>query len=141
VIAGWGSGLVVVEAGEKSGALSTARAALDEGREVMAVPGHPSQPNAQGTNALLRDGAALVRGAGDVLAELGVPAERGILRCVAGGASSDPVLSALPPGDAAGIDEIQARSGIALPTLVARLAELEVAGEVVRLSGALFVRR
>ncbi len=141
VIAGWGSAVVVVEASAKSGALSTARAALDEGREVMAVPGHPSQPNAEGTNALLRDGAALVRGAADVLSELGIPAEREILRCVAGGASADPVLSALPPGDAASIDDIQARCGVALPALVARLAELEVAGEVFRVSGALFVRR
>jgi predicted Rossmann fold nucleotide-binding protein DprA/Smf involved in DNA uptake len=50
-------------------------------------------------------------------------------------------LSALPPGDAASIDEIQARSGVALPALLARLAELEIAGEVARVSGALFVRR
>ena len=63
VIAGWARATVVVEAGARSGALSTARAALDEGRDVMAVPGHPSQPAAEGTNALLRDGAALVRGA------------------------------------------------------------------------------
>jgi DNA processing protein len=141
VIAGWGSAVVVVEAGAKSGALSTARAALDEGREVMAVPGHPSQPNADGTNGLLRDGAALVRGAADVLAEMGVPAQREILRCVAGRPSADPVLSALPPGDAASIDDIQERCGVAVPALLARLAELEVAGEVVRLAGALFVRR
>jgi len=141
VIAGWGSAVVVVEAGGKSGALSTARAALDEGREVMAVPGHPSQPNAEGTNGLLRDGAALVRGASDVLSELGIPAGPEMPVGVAGGASADAVLSALPPGDAASIDEIQARCGVAVPALVARLAELEVAGEVVRLSGALFVRR
>jgi DNA processing protein len=141
VIAGWGSAVVVVEASAKSGALSTARAALDEGREVMGVPGHPSQPNAEGTNALLRDGAALVRGAGDVLSELGMPAGREILRCVAGRTAADPVLSALPPGDAASVDEIQARCGLALPVLVARLAELELGGAVVRLSGALFVRR
>jgi DNA processing protein len=140
VIAGWGSAVVVVEAGARSGALSTARAALDEGREVMAVPGHPSQPTSEGTNGLLRDGAALVRGAGDVLAELGVPAERETLRCVAGGASADPVLSALPPGDAATVDEIQARCGLALPATLARLAELELGGAVVRLGGALFVR-
>ena len=140
VIAGWGSAVVVAEAGARSGALSTARAALDEGREVMAVPGHPSQPNAEGTNGLLRDGAALVRGAGDVLAELGMPAEREMPKCVAG-RPDDPVLSALPPGDAASIDDIQSRCGVALPALLARLAELEVAGEVARLSGALFVRR
>jgi DNA processing protein len=141
VIAGWGSGVVVVEAGARSGALSTARAALDEGREVMAVPGHPSQRNAEGTNGLIRDGAALVRGVEDVLAELGMPAEREKLKCVAGRPSGDPVLSALPPGDAASIDDIQARCGLALPVLVARLSELEVCGAVVRLSGALFVRR
>jgi DNA processing protein len=141
VIAGWGRAVVVVEAGATSGALSTARAAVDEGRDVMAVPGHPSQPGSEGTNGLLRDGAALVRGAGDVLSELGMPAERGTLRCVAGRTAADPVLSALPPGDAASVDEIQARCGVALPALLARLAELEVAGEVVRLAGALFVRR
>jgi DNA processing protein len=141
VIGGWGSAVVVVEAGGKSGALSTARAALDEGREVMAVPGHPSEPNAAGTNALLRDGAALVRGAADVLAEMGVPVQREILSCVAGRPSDDPVLCALPPGDAASVDDIQARCGVALPALVARLAELELAGEIVRVSGALFVRR
>src|SRR5438132_1328358 len=69
VIAGWVRGVVVVEAAAKSGALVTARCALDEGREVMAVPGHPSQPSAEGTNALLRDGAAVVRGAADVAEE------------------------------------------------------------------------
>ncbi len=136
VIAGWARATVVVEAGARSGALSTARAALDEGREVMAVPGHPSQPGAEGTNALLRDGAALVRGAGDVLAELGL-APRG----TAPEAPADGVLAALARGVPAGVDEIQARSGLALPALVARLAELELADAVVRLPGALFVRR
>jgi len=141
VIAGWGRGVVVVEAGAKSGALSTARAAADEGRDVMAVPGHPSQPGAEGTNGLLRDGAALVRGAEDVLAEMGVPAQREAPRCVAGRVAADPVLSVLPPGDAASIDDIQARCGLALPALLARLAELEIAGAVARVPGALFVRR
>ena len=73
-IAGWARATIVVEAGEKSGALLTARTALEEGREVMAVPGHPTLPCCAGTNALLRDGAALVRDAADVLAELGFAA-------------------------------------------------------------------
>jgi DNA processing protein len=134
VIAGWARAVVVVEAGRRSGALSTARAALDEGREVMAVPGHPAQPAADGTNGLLRDGAALVRGAPDVLAELGLlapPLER---------APSDEVLATLVRGVPASIDEIQERSGLALPHLLARLAELELGQAVVRLPGALFVR-
>jgi DNA processing protein len=135
VIAGWARALVVVEAGGRSGALSTARAALDEGRDVMAVPGHPSQPQAEGTNGLLRDGAALVRGADDVLAELGL--ER---RPKPQAAPADAVLRALPPGVPMPVDLIQERSGLALPALLARLSELELEGAIVRQPGALFVR-
>ena len=76
LIAGWGRAVVVVEAAEKSGALLTAHAALEEGREVMAVPGHPSHPGSAGTNQLIRDGAALVRDARDVAEELGVDLPR-----------------------------------------------------------------
>jgi len=135
VIAGWARATVVVEAGARSGALSTARAALDEGRDVMAVPGHPSWPGAEGTNALLRDGAALVRGADDVLAELGLarPPSRPPI-------PADAVLAALDRGVPAGVDEIQSRCGLALPGVLARLAELELEGAVVRMPGALFVR-
>jgi DNA processing protein len=135
VIAGWARAVVVVEAGARSGALSTARAALDEGRDVMAVPGHPSQPSAEGTNGLLRDGAALVRGAGDVLSEIGLgrPAARDV-------PPPDEVLGAFARGVPAGVDEIRARCGLALPALLARLAELEIAGTIERLPGALFVR-
>jgi DNA processing protein len=134
VIAGWGRAVVVVEAGARSGALSTARAALDEGREVMAVPGHPSQPAAEGTNALLRDGAVLVRGARDVLAELGLaPVEPEK-------APADQALAALARGVPASVDEIRARCGLTLPALLARLAELELGGALVRLPGALFMR-
>jgi DNA processing protein len=134
VIAGWARAVVVVEAGRRSGALSTARAALDEGREVMAVPGHPAQPAAEGTNGLLRDGAALVRGAPDVLAELG------LLSPLAESRPEDEVLATLARGVPASVDEIQARCGLALPALLARLSELELGEAVVRLPGALFVR-
>jgi DNA processing protein len=135
VIAGWARAVVVVEAGSRSGALSTARAALDEGRDVMAVPGHPSQPQAEGANRLLRDGAALVRGAADVLAELGV--ERPSAREAT---PDDSVLRAMARDVPAGVDEIQQRSGLALPALLARLCELELAGAVLQLPGALYVR-
>lgn len=66
-------GVVVVEAAVKSGSLITARCALDQGREVMAVPGHPLDGRAGGCNLLLRDGARLVRNAEDVLEALAVP--------------------------------------------------------------------
>jgi len=67
IIAGLSRAVVVVEAAARSGSLITAREALDMGRDVMAVPGHPFDARAAGCNLLLRDGAVLVRGAEDVL--------------------------------------------------------------------------
>nr|WP_245398729.1 DNA-processing protein DprA [Oceaniglobus trochenteri] len=71
IVSGTVRGVVVVEAAARSGSLITARDALDQGREVMAVPGHPFDARASGCNMLIRDGATLVRGADDVLAALG----------------------------------------------------------------------
>jgi len=67
IIAGLGAGTVVIEAAPKSGSLITARYAADYGREVMAIPGSPLDPRAQGCNQLIRDGATLVQNAEDVL--------------------------------------------------------------------------
>ncbi len=67
IIAGLARAVVVVEAAAKSGSLITARDALDQGREVLAVPGHPFDARAAGCNMLIRDGATLVRGTRDVL--------------------------------------------------------------------------
>jgi DNA processing protein len=67
VIAGLAQGTVVIEAAPKSGSLITARLAADYGRDVMAVPGSPLDPRAQGCNQLIRDGATLVQSAGDIL--------------------------------------------------------------------------
>lgn len=75
IVAGLGRAVIVVEAATKSGSLITARAALDYGREVMAVPGHPFDARASGCNILIRDGALLVRGPQDVLEALGAPCE------------------------------------------------------------------
>ncbi|SFJ32862.1 DNA-processing protein DprA [Jannaschia pohangensis] len=67
IVAGLSQAVVVVEAAAKSGSMITARDALDEGREVLAVPGHPFDGRAGGCNLLLRDGATLVRGVQDIL--------------------------------------------------------------------------
>jgi DNA processing protein len=67
IIAGMSSGTVVVEAAPRSGSLITARLAAEAGREVMAVPGSPLDPRAQGCNQLIRDGATLVQNAADVI--------------------------------------------------------------------------
>jgi DNA processing protein len=67
IIAGLSAGTVVVEAAPRSGSLITARLAAEAGREVMAVPGSPLDPRAQGCNQLIRDGATLIQNAADVL--------------------------------------------------------------------------
>ncbi len=70
IITGLSLGVVIVEANPKSGSLISARTAAEQGREVFAVPGFPSDPRSSGTNALIRDGAILVRGGEDVLEHL-----------------------------------------------------------------------
>jgi DNA processing protein len=73
IVAGLSQAVVVVEAAARSGSLITARAALDIGRDVMAVPGHPFDARASGCNHLIRDGAVLVRSPADVVEALGLP--------------------------------------------------------------------
>jgi DNA processing protein len=135
VIAGWGAGVVVVEASERSGALGTARCALDEGREVLAVPGHPASEVSAGTNALIRDGAVLVRSAADVAEALG------LVKVAAADPEQDPpLLRALRPGEPLTVDELSSRSGTPTPLLLRQLTELEMLDKVRRLPGALYVR-
>lgn len=74
IISGLSQAVVVIEAAAKSGSLITARNALDQGRDVLAVPGHPFDARAAGCNMLLRDGATLARSAEDVIEVVGAPA-------------------------------------------------------------------
>jgi DNA processing protein len=71
IVAGWGRGLLVVEAGLNSGALITANQALDQGRTIFAVPGQIDRPTSAGTNRLIQQGARLITSAEDILDELG----------------------------------------------------------------------
>ncbi|MEO0654965.1 MAG: DNA-processing protein DprA [Pseudomonadota bacterium] len=87
LISGLARAVIVVEAAAKSGSLITARNALDQGREVLAVPGHPFDARASGCNMLIRDGAAMVRGARDVIEALATPV-----------AAAPPEPAAAPPG-------------------------------------------
>ena len=73
IVSGLARAVVVVEAAAKSGSLITARTALDQGREVLAVPGHPFDPRGSGCNMLIRDGATLVRNASDVIEAIETP--------------------------------------------------------------------
>ena len=128
IIAGLSRATVVVEARERSGALITADFALEEGREVLAVPGEITSALSAGTNALLRLGATPVTRAGDVLESLGV-------EVVAGdpspslGTDAAALLERLRDG-ALTADEIVRRSSIEPAAASAALMELELAGAV-----------
>ena len=118
--------VVVVEADERSGALITARLALDEGRDVMAVPGSVFSRLSAGPNGLLRCGAAPVLSAGDVLAVLGVEAP-------SAPRDEEPAsLALLPAGEALTVDAIAARAGRPVAAILESLLTLELGGWVSR---------
>lgn len=144
IISGLARAVVVVEAGEKSGSLITARLALEQGRDVMSVPGNVLSGRNRGGHALLRDGAKLVETADDIIEELNLaPAPRGSSQQGPDGGPEvviDPVLACLTPGESCDLDAIAERSGIAVPRLLPRLFELELQGLVRRAGGGRFVR-
>jgi DNA processing protein len=138
IISGLSRAVVIVEAGDRSGALITAQCALEQGRDVFAVPGNILSGRNSGGHALLRDGARIVESADDILEELGDGggmASAGRLRPAA-----DPLLACLPPGEACDLDAISERSGLSPSRLLPRLFELELQGLVRRAGAGRFVR-
>ncbi|MGE3955891.1 MAG: DNA-processing protein DprA [Vicinamibacterales bacterium] len=141
IISGLSRAVVVIEAGEKSGSLITARCALEQGRDVMAVPGNVLGGRNRGGHALLRDGARLVESAADVLDELGWTARAGVGTVgVAPRHAPDPVLDALTVGEPSDLGDISARCGLGASDLLPRLLDLEFRGLVRREPGGRFVR-
>jgi len=119
IVAGLCAATIVVEARERSGALITADLALEEGREVFAVPGEITSSLSAGTNALLKLGAAPLTSAADVLASFGIepqPAQT----------AGSPLLELLP----ASVDELARRTGVGADEIARALVELELDGEV-----------
>jgi DNA processing protein len=140
LISGLSQGTLVVEAALKSGSLITARLAVEQGKEVFAVPGSIHSPQARGCHALLREGAKLAESAQDVLEELRLaPVSPRIAADEAVEGEEDPLLAAMGY-DPVGLDALIARTGIPAPKLQATLLELELAGHVARLPGGLFQR-
>jgi DNA processing protein len=142
IIAALAQATVVVEAGERSGSLITAGLAADLGREVAAVPGLVTAPLAAGTNALIADGARLVRGPEDVLELLfGAEGARRLPASAPVRERLDPDLRALLDGVGEGRDTVAAlaSAGAALDTVLAGLAQLELRGLVRRGLGGRYV--
>ena len=139
LVAGLSRGVLVVEAAMHSGSLITARFATDMGREVFAIPGSIHSPLSRGCHALIRQGAKLVETANDIMEELGGP--------LTGAGTPDPAEPATPPGNptdpvirALGYGPVQydallERAGLSAQALQARLLELELGGQVIRLPG------
>ena len=144
IIAGMSTGTVVVEAAPRSGSLITARLAAEAGREVMAVPGSPLDPRAQGCNQLIRDGATLVQNAADVVEELRPMGA--LVRSAATPYRAEPE-AANGDDDAVGlveellgpspvpVDEIIRLSGASSGAVQMALLELDLAGRLDRHAG------
>jgi DNA processing protein len=144
IIAGMSAGTVVVEAAPRSGSLITARLAAEAGREVMAVPGSPLDPRAQGCNQLIRDGATLIQSAQDVVEQLRPLDAR--VRSASAPYRSEPELvngddnalglveELLGPSPVP-VDEIIRLSGASSGAVQMALLELDLAGRLDRHAG------
>jgi len=133
IVSGFSDGVVVAEARQRSGALITARLALEQGREVMVVPGSPWFAHTAGSNRLLREGATPVCSASDVLEALGKPVSRGdadlrarLLRFLSRERQIGEIAEALV---------------LPVPELLAMLTDLEVANLVVKSAGDYYKRK
>jgi DNA processing protein len=154
IISGLSRAVVIVEAAERSGALITATHAGEQGRNVMAVPGAVDNPASGGCNALIRDGAVLVRDADDILAELNGVSAQAVAQKAAETAPVPVAPSGPPPGldtnqmriwaslegGAKTFDELVQQLGIAVPQLSGTLMLLEMKRAVRRLPGNRYER-
>lgn len=137
IISGLSLGCLVVEAGLQSGSLITARMALEQGREVFAIPGSIHSPQAKGCHHLIKQGAKLVERAQDVLEELGCFSPTA---ATAGVAAQDHPLFKHLGFDPTDVDSLSLRSGLTIEALSAILLQLELDGSVAVLPGGLYQR-
>jgi DNA processing protein len=152
LISGLAAGVVVVEAGTRSGSLGTAALALDQGREVMAVPGPVSSAQSVGCNRLIQDGAKLVQNVDDVLGELSprykdavrsaaeIPAQPS-LAFAEGTPDENAVAALLDEVEPLHVDELAERAPFGIARLQAALFGLELRGAIEQHPGRYFTRR
>lgn len=145
LISGLSRAVVVIEATEKSGSLITAACALEQGREVMAVPGNVLSGRSRGAHALIRDGARIVECADDIVDEIwpqtaASATSRGELNARPSAVSVDPVLRRMEVGQPYDVDDLTVLSGLESVKLLSRLIDLELQGRVRRVGGGRFMR-
>jgi len=145
LISGLSRAVVVIEATEKSGSLITAACALEQGREVMAVPGNVLSGRSRGAHALIRDGAKIVECADDIVDDLWPlaavsAASRSEVSARPSAVSVDPVLRRMEVGQLYDVDDLTVLSGLESVKLLSRLIDLELQGRVRRVGGGRFMR-
>ena len=145
LISGLSLATVVIEANEKSGSLITAACALEQGREVMAVPGNVLSGRNRGAHALIRDGAKIVECADDIVEEFWSSARadgpgRVAVSSDPSAVSLDPVVARMAPDQAYDIDGLAALSDLENTRLLPRLLDLELQGRIRRVGGGRFMR-
>jgi DNA processing protein len=141
IISGLSRGVLVVEAAERSGSLITARFALEQGREVFAVPGNITHRASRGTNSLIKQGAKLVESVADILGELppeGVNLPQWARQQGFNLSPAEETLCGLLADGPLHIDELTIRSELTVSAVSAMLLRLELQGAVLQLTGKMF---
>lgn len=142
IVVGLSQAVLVIEAPQKSGAMITARLALESGRDVWAVPGPITHPNGWGPNELIKNGATPITGAEDIRFALGfepsaVSGQLSAFSLQQSGTEQNPILTALASG-ALTADQISRATGITLTALSVELTELEMQGRIASFGGGRF---